>query len=99
MQQDVTHRSIECIIDDFAMMMEVPVPKLHELLPKRHFHLIAEYVVQPLEQCLSILRAKKVKCGLVYIKDPDFAHALPDEFGVDVHKRPKIGDASMPDVI
>ncbi|MNY01005.1 hypothetical protein D3C86_1335180 [compost metagenome] len=99
MQENVPLRTVKRIIHHLAMVVEIAVPKLHQLFAERLFHLAAENIAKPLQQNLPVRRAEQVERRAVDVDDANFAHALPHEFGMNIHEHAEIDDAALPDLL
>ncbi|MNS89867.1 hypothetical protein D3C72_1238930 [compost metagenome] len=93
LHEHVHRAAIERVVDDFALLPELFVPEVDQLLGKVDAHVVAEHVAQPGQQDLLARRGEHRQRLLVDVEHADFLHAARDEVRVHIQKRPKIGDA------
>jgi len=83
----------ERIVEHFALLKELAVPQVDQLLAKVRAHVVAEHFRQAGQQRSLVGRGKHFQRVPVHVDHVNLGHAAFDELGVDVGERAEIGDA------
>ncbi len=85
--------AVQRIVDDFALLEQLAVPQIDELLAEMRPHVVAEHLWQTRQQGLLVGRREHGKRVPVHVEHVNFLHAALDELRMHVREHAEIGDA------
>ena len=93
LQQQVQLGAVECVVDHLALLEQLAVPQIDELLTEARLHLVTEDGGRFCNNVLLVRRAEQLERVCIDVDDADFAHAAVHELLVHVDEDAQIGDA------
>ncbi|OIQ66283.1 hypothetical protein GALL_521490 [mine drainage metagenome] len=91
--------AIERIVHHLALLEQLAVPQIDELLAEMRPHLVAEHVGEVAQQRFLVGRAEQFERPAVDIEHADFTHAARDEFLVHIGEDAEVLHAAGAHVI
>ncbi len=86
--------AVQRIVDDLALLPQLLVPQVDQLLGEMLLHVVPEHIAQARIQHRLRRRAEHQQRLLVDVDHADFLHAARDKIGMHVQEGPEIGNAS-----
>ena len=96
---DVHRLARQRVVDDLALLEQLAVPQVLQLLGKGLMHLATEYAADLVEQLGLAVRAEHVQRLLVHVDDTDLLHAAVHEFGVYLDEGLEVADTLAPHIV
>ena len=99
LQHHVDEVAVERVVDDLALLQQLAVPEVDQLLGEGRLHLVAEHEVELVEQRRLVGRVEHLERALVDVDHADLGHATLDELGVHLREDAEILDAAGAHVV